>query len=357
MAPPLSVRDVALDPEWLPHAFEGNGNHLTSVFVPRAARASLLFLSDGHYRGEFRKETFPTAAMASAVALSAQAPLHFIFNTSFCCSTLLAKALEVPGVSSSLREPNILVDVAERLIQARGGQDASQLELALRLLERPLADSKIIIVKPSNFANRLLEPALGLRDGSRAVLLYSDAGTYLRSVLKRGLLARINARKLYQNLAAWTGLEFGFSEYETFQQSDLQVAALAWLMQIAHFQSIADRFGPERVMVVDAAQLLSDPATTLQRVQSLFGLSLGEGQVSEIIGGPAFSKHSKSSKVDYSPATRERDHEALMQVHGEELTMVLQWLDAVAAHLGVPLQPATAGRPNSERAASRPASP
>jgi hypothetical protein len=357
MAPALSVRDVALNPEWLPHVFESNGQHLTSVFVPMAKRANLLFLSDGHYRGEFRKETFPAAAVASEVVIAGQAPLHFVFNTSFCCSTLLAKALEVPGVSASLREPNILVDVAERLIQARGGENAPQLELALRLLERPLAGSRAIIVKPSNFANRLLEPALALREGSRAVLLYSDAGTFLRSVLKRGLLARINARRLYQNLVAWTELEFGFSDHDTFQQTDLQVAALAWLMQIAHFQSIADRFGPERVMVVDAADLLSEPAMTLQRVQSLFGLDLADRQVSEIVDGPAFSKHSKSSKVDYSQATRERDHEALMQVHGEELTMVLQWLDAVAVHLGVSLRPASGARPKSESAASRPASP
>jgi hypothetical protein len=325
--------------------------------VPTAARSNLLFLSDGHFRGAFRKETFPAVAVASEVDVAGRAGLHFIFNTSFCCSTLLAKALEVPGVSETLREPNILVDVAERLIRAGGRHDEFQLELTLRLLERPVADSKTIIVKPSNFANRLLEPALALREGSRAVLLYSDAGTYLRSILKRGLLARINARRLYQNLVAWSSLEFGFSEYETFQQSDLQVAALAWLMQIAHFQSMADRLGPERVIVVDAADLLSEPATTLQRVQSLLGLNLGDRQVSEIANGPVFSKHSKSSEVDYSPSARERDHEALMQVHGEELAMVLQWLDAVAAHLGVSTTPATPAAPNSGHGATRRASP
>jgi len=356
MAAALSARDVALDPQWLPHAFDGNGRHLTSVFVPRTARANLLFLSDGHYRGAFRKETFPAAAVASEVAAAGQAPLHFIFNTSFCCSTLLARALEVTRVSESLREPNILVDVAARLIETPGGQNGPELELALRLLERPLESNEAIIVKPSNFANRLLEPVLALRKSSRAVLLYSDVGTYLRSVLKRGLLARINARRLYQNLVAWTELEFGFSDDETFQQSDLQVAALAWLMQIAHFQAIADRLGPKRVTVVDAADLLSEPATILQQVQSLFGLDLDDGQLSEIVKGPAFAKHSKSSNVDYNPEARERDHEALMQLHGEELAMVLQWLDAVAAHLGVPLRPATAAGTNSEGPASRPAS-
>jgi hypothetical protein len=347
MAAVPSVRDVALDPEWLPHAFDGDGQHLTSVFVPRDARAGLVFLSDGHYRGDFRKATFPTDAVASEAAAAEQAPLHFIFNTSFCCSTLLAKALEVPGISASLMEPSILVKVAERLIRDGAEQNALQLELALRLLERPLGRGETMIVKSSNFANRLVEPVLALHPESRAVLLYSDAGTFLRSILKRGLVARINARKLYSNLAAWTLLEFGFSDEEIFQQSDLQIAGLAWLMQIAHFQSIADRLGHERVIVVDAADLLGDPATTLQRVEYFFGLNLDERQVARIVGGPVFSKHSKSVEVDYSASARERDHEALMEVHGEELGMVVQWLEAVANHIGVALRPAVPSRTGS----------
>jgi hypothetical protein len=339
----LPVRDVALDPEWLPHAFERGGLDLISVFVPRSARADLLFLSDGHLRGEFRKVAVPAAAMASEAAAAGEAPLHFIFHTSFCCSTLLAKALEVPGVSEILMEPNVLVDIAERPIQGDPEGNA-ELRLALRLLERPLEPGEKLIVKPSNFANRVLEPALALRPESRAVLLYSDAGTFLRSIVKRGLRGRINARKLYRNLAAWTSLRFGFSDDETFEQTDLQIAALAWLMQMAHFQSAAARLGPGRVMFVDAADLLAGPATTLQAAQAFFGLGLDERQLARIVDGPVFSTHSKSSQTDYSASDRTRDHEALLRAHGEELDMVLQWLSAVAAHLGVPLQPVALAR-------------
>lgn len=329
-----SVRDVALDPEWLPHAFERDGLDLTSVCVPRTARSDLLFLSDGHFKGEFRKATFPAAAVASEAAAAGHAPLHFIFHTSFCCSTLLAKALEVPGVSEILMEPNVLVDITERSI-------GEELALALRLLERPFAGGEKLIVKPSNFANRLLEPALAIRPESRAVLLYSDAGTFLRSVIKRGLLGRINARKLYRTLAAWSSLSFGFSAEETFEQTDLQIAALAWLMQIAHFQSAAHRLG-KRVMFMDAAHLLAEPATTLHRVQSFLELGLDERQLAGIVDGPVFSTHSKSSDVDYDAGARACDHDALLRTHGEELDMVLQWLNAVAGHLGVPLWPAAA---------------
>jgi hypothetical protein len=338
-----SVRDVALDPEWLPHAFERDGVDLTSVFVPRAARSDLLFLSDGHFRGEFRKATFPADVVAMEAAAAGQAPLHFIFHTSFCCSTLLARALEVDGVSEILMEPNVLVDVAGRLIR-QGPENDAGLDLALRLLDRPLEPGDTLIAKASSFANRLLEPALALRPRARAVLLYSDPGTFLRSIVKRGLRGRINARKLYQNFAAWTSLRFGFSEGDTFQQTDLQIAALAWLMQMAYFQVAADRLGPERVMFLDAADLLAEPASTLQAVQSFFGLGLGDRQLDAIVNGPAFSTHSKSSKIDYNASDRAREHEALLKAHGEELEMVLQWLNAVASHVGVPLRPA-AGSP------------
>lgn len=339
MAAPPSVRDVALDPEWLPHSFEPDGQHLTSVLVPRAARADLLFLADGHFRDTFQKAAFPVAAVGAELPAANRAPVHFIFNTSFCCSTLLAKALDVRGVAATLREPNVLVDLAERLIRADTPPNRRLVELGLRLLERPLAPDEAVVIKPSNFANRLAEPLLMLRPESRAVLLYSDAGTFLRSLLKRGLLARINARKLYQNLAAWTPIDFGFSDVERFDQTDLQIAGLAWLMQIAHLQRMLDRFGPERVMALDAADLLAHPAASLRRVESLFELGLDDGAIDRIVSGPAFSKHSKYSTMDYDRGARESEHESLMKVHGEEVRMVLQWLDAVARHLGIPLRP------------------
>lgn len=341
MAALPSARDVALDPEWLPHSFDADGQHLTSVFVPRAARTDLLFLSDGHFRDQFPKANFPVAAVAAEASPAAQAPIHFVFNTSFCCSTLLAKALDVSGVAASVREPNILVDLAERLIRADNPANRALLELGLCLLERPLAPHEAIVVKPSNFANRLAEPLLMLRPASRAVLLYSDAGTFLRSLLKRGLLARINGRKLYQNLVAWTPIAFGFSDVETFDQTDLQIAGLAWLMQIANLQRMVEHFGPERVMPLDAADLLADPAASLQRVESLFQLGLGDEAIDRIVAGLVFSKHSKYSDVDYDRDARESEHDSLMKVHGEELGMVLQWLDAVAQHFGIQTRPGT----------------
>lgn len=332
------AKELALNPEWIPHAIEQGGELLTSVYVPAEARKELVFLTEGQFRGAFPRASASLASVRNEAAAASEAPLHFIFHSSFCCSTLLAKALERAGTSTSLSEPNILVNLAE---QANDDAITAQakLDLALHLLARPFRSGETVIVKASSFANRLIEPVLESRDHVRGVLLYSEPETFLASVIRRGLLGRINARKLYRNLVATTDLDFGFSMVDTFEQTDLQVAALAWLMQIALFDKLADRYGPARLMVLDAADLLADPATELGSVQSFFGLGFNEDQIRTIVDCPAFSKHSKVLDRDYDSKLRERDHEALMKLHSEELGMVIQWLNAVADHLKVPLRP------------------
>jgi len=338
MADP-SVRDVALDAEWLPHTYDLGGDNLTFVHVSREARAELMFLSDEHYAGKFRKAAFPAAAIAAEVESASRAPMHFVFHTSFCCSTLLARALDVEGVSSALREPDVLINLGNRLIISDDQANRQRLELVLRLLERPATPGEAVIVKPSNFANRLVDLILAQRPGTRAVLLYSDVGTYLRSLLKRGTFGRIFGRKLFNQMSGWSPLKFGYTPAELFEQTDVQIAALGWLMQIHHFDAIARTFGPQRVMLLDSATLLANPHGSLRRTSALFGLDMDEQRISQIVAGPAFSRHSKFSERDYGAETRRKDHEAVTEAHSEELGMVVKWIEAVAVELGVPLKP------------------
>ncbi|MFP5330460.1 MAG: hypothetical protein ACLGHC_10060 [Alphaproteobacteria bacterium] len=334
-----SARDVALDPDWLPHTYDVGGANLTFVHVPPEERQQLMFLSDEHFADKFQKIAFPMNAVEAELGTPARAPLHFLFHTSFCCSTLLARALEIPGVSTALREPDVFINLGNRLIRSDDQANRKRLELVLRLFERGARPGEAVIVKPSNFGNRLIDLILAQRPQSRAVLLYSDAGTYLRSLLKRGMFGRIFGRKLFNQISAWSPVDFGFSAAELFEQTDLQIAALGWLMQIHHFDAVARAFGPSRVMLLDSATLIADPQGSLSRVTALFGLGLDEQRIAEIVGGPAFSRHSKFSEREYGADAREKDHEAVMAAHAEELGMVLQWIEAVAGQLGLPMKP------------------
>lgn len=337
MAAP-ALPDVILDPEWIPHTFDAGGASLTFVHLPRDARKDLMFLSDEHFAGNFAKADFPAAAVAAEIGGAPRAPLHFIFHTSYCCSTLLANALDVPGATGVLKEPDVLINLANRLIRSDDQANRQRLELVLRLLERPFAPAEAVIVKPTNFANRLLENVLAQRPGSKAVLLHSDLETFLRSLLKRGMFGRIFGRKLFTQLRGWSPLDFGYGPDELMQLTDVQAAALAWLMQIHHFDTMARAF-PDRVLVLDSPTLLAEPAAAIDKVQTLFELGLDQSQIQAIATGPVFSKHSKFSDRDYSTYAREKEHKVATETHAEELEMVVKWIDAVASQIGAPLRP------------------
>jgi hypothetical protein len=335
MADP-TARDVARDPDWIPHTYDVAGANLTLVRVPREARQELTFLTAKNFNERFAKVSLPAASIAAELGSVGRGPLHFIFHTAFCGSTLLAKALTIPTVAETLREPEVLVNLANRLTRSDDAANRQRLELVLKLFERPLTPSEAVIIKWTNFANRLVEPVLVMRPSARAVLMYSDVQTLLRSLLKRGLWGRRHGRQLHLQLSSWSGVNFGLDPAEMFELTDLQVAGLAWLSQIAHFDAVARTFGPERVMLLETTQLTNSPATALRSVLSF--LDLDSSSADEIAAGPVFSQHSKFS-VGYGRQQREVDHATIDQAHGEELGMVTQWVDAVAAQLGLPLQP------------------
>ncbi|HEX3677309.1 MAG TPA: hypothetical protein VHU79_07970 [Sphingomicrobium sp.] len=335
-----SSREVALDPSWLPHTYDQAGSNLTSVFVTREDHGRLMFLSDEHFKDEFRKVTYPASEVAAHLREAPRAPIHFIFHTSFCCSTLMLRALDVPGRAFGLREPDVLINLANRFIRSDDASNRERLRLVLSLLARPFEAGESIIVKPTNFANRLALPTLELSPESRAVLLYSDARTLLRSILKRGMWGRIWGRKLYQSAALWSSLDFGFSPEEAFVLTDLQALGLGWLMQMHQFGELARRMG-EKVAIVDSADFLADPARTLQRISRLFELKLDQSAIDEVVNGPTFARHSKFSERGYGRAERTADHRAAEAAHHEELEMVVKWVETVAAHMNVDLRPAS----------------
>lgn len=338
MAKP-SARDVALDPQWLPHSYDLSGAMLTSVFVPRKSRAELMFLSDEHFKEEFQKATNPANEVAAAARECAQVPVHFIFHTAFCGSTLMLKSLDVPGRTHGLKEPDVLINLANRFIRSDDAPNRERLRLVLRLLARPFEPGERIIVKPSNIANRLAMPMLEERPESRAVLLYSDLRSLLRSILSRGMWGRIWGRRIFQNMRGWTPLDFGYTPEDIVILTDLQALGLGWLMQMHHFGEVARRMG-DRVMLVDSADFLSDPASTLIRVARLFELGVDETDIEGIVSGPIFARHSKFSDRDYGTDKRAADQSAAESAHHEELEMVVKWVEAVAAHMGVDLRPA-----------------
>ncbi len=335
MSSGFSEAALAGDPAWLAHRYQPQGDLIGFRHVPRARRRQVPFLTDPNLQG-----CGPLSGLGRARALAllpASAPLHFIFHSAFCCSTLLANVLDLPGISTSLKEPVILNDILGW--QARGADPARVglvLESALQLLGRPFEPGEAVIVKPSNVVSALIPAMLQLRPDARALLLHAPLPVFLASVARKGLEGRLWVRELAWKFSRDRFSEFGFSEEERFRQTDLQVAALGWLAQQRLFAGLAQTLGVQRIKTLNSEELLARPADAIIRISAHFALPLTEEQARQLAGGPGFTRNAKTGAT-FDVSDRQALHEASLHAHADEIAKVEGWASAVADHADIPL--------------------
>ncbi len=315
--------------EWLAHRYVESDDAVRFIHLPRAQHEDQAFLIDTLLGA------VPTSPDLPAAPLLAQphGQLHFLFHSAFCASTLLARALSVPGVAMGLSEPTILNDVVG--FRRRGAPPAAvarTADLALRLLGRPFAPGEAVIVKPSNILNPLAELLLALQGQGRALFLFAPLETFLISVARKGLHCRAWVRELLEGYLQDNFIQLGFAPEDYFRLTDLQVAAVGWLAQHQHFTALSAKLG-NRIASLDADLLTGRPEAAIAAVAAHYGLDL---DASAVASGPAFQRNSKNGTV-YSPAARSSDYEAARNAHGEEIGMVVTWARAVAANVGLEL--------------------
>jgi len=337
MRPPASIADVAGDANWLAHRYDPGHDAVHMLPVPRAEHRKAIFLTD-----EYLPKGLEPLVLRRTDAVRAGppgAPLHFLFHSAYCCSTLLARAFDRPGWAMGLKEPVILNDIIGwRRRGGKGPDMASVLNDTLTLLSRPFAPGEAVIVKPSTAVNGLAPAMMALRPDARAILLYAPLPTYLASIAKKGLDGRLWVRTLLTGMLDDGLIDLGFSTRDHLGQSDLQVAAVGWLAHQKLFAQIVERFGAARVRTLDSVTLMADPHAALSAMATLFGLPPDAAVIDAIAKGPAFATHSKSGTA-FDAGNRAAEHRDAAAIHGDEIEKVARWAEAVAAGAGLSAKP------------------
>ena len=320
---------LAGDPEWLPHRLLDQGATIRFVRADRKMHRNATFLNDEYLGQEAPRADVALATLAD-VDTRASAPLHFIFHSAFCCSTLLARSFDLPGLAMGLKEPIILND-AVQLVRAGRLRDTT-LDLVLRLLERPMETNETIVIKPSNAANRLMTDMLRLRPNARAILMYRPLPAFLRSVARKGMFGRIWARRLLAEIRGEMPFVTGFSELDYQLQTDLQAAAMGWLIQHGQFAHIAAAM-PGRIRILSSVDLLEDKQAAITTAMNWFMLEPDPDLARSIVGGSVFADDAKKlgQRFDLSAGP------SPTVVDEGEIEMVSNWIAAVAAHVGLNL--------------------
>lgn len=283
----------------------------------------------------------PVLPVRRAEALAAgpvAGPIHFVFHSAFCLSTLVARAFDLPGRAMGLKEPTILNDLVGWKRRGAGWREVvGVLDGALTLLARPFGPGEAVVMKPSNVSHALAEPMLDLRPAARALLLYAPLPDYLNSIARKGLEGRLWVRTLLLGLQDDGLIDLGFDARALLGQTDLQVAATGWLAQQALFARLRGRYGA-RVVTLDSAALTARPEPAMRGLAGHFGVALDEAALAAVLAGPAFTSHSKTGERFDGAARAAEQHDAA-QLHADEIGKVVVWAEAVAKAAGVAMAP------------------
>lgn len=324
------VDTIVNDPLWHAHRINADFTQIQFVRLDRDAHRSITFLEEQYFPEDIERVVLPFAVVAAAASELLNPTPRFIFHSSMATSTLMARVFDLPGTSMSLAEPIILNELSA--LSSRKTDVMPALPTVLRLLGRPFEPGEVIVIKPGNSANNLMPTIANILPDMRAVCIHAPLRDFIRSIAKKGMVARIVYRRLYAFVGRSVSLPTGFRPEDVFEQTDLQIAAMAWLMQHAQFVESLGMF-PDRFRSIDSSQFLNEKAVALRALSDHFAIPLNADAISK---GPVFDRHSKQLGRTFSVEEREASYAKVEEAYGEEIGMVVGWLKAVAAHVALP---------------------
>lgn len=329
-----NIETILRDPEWFAHRYVEDRDSIVFRHMARNEHRKAVFAIDEYLSDEPK---LAEVDRRDALAMAAPAgPVHFIFHSAFCCSTLLARSFDRDGLAMALKEPPILNDLVGWRRRGAAARDVAEaMDGALALLARPFGPLEATVIKPSNAVNSLARMMMALRPDARAILLHAPLSVFLTSIVKKGLDGRLWVRELFLGLRN-DGLvqRLAFSDEQLFGQTDLQIAAAGWLAQQAVFADLVAQLG-DRVRTLDSETLLDRPEESFAALAQLYGLQISDDETRTIVADN-FSRNSKSGD-SFGRAERETEYARASAAHRDEIDKVVVWAEAVAQTVGIPL--------------------
>lgn len=251
---------------------------------------------------------------------------NFIFHTAFCCSTLLARSLDIPGKTMVFREPMPLLQIAD--IKRRQDPNPYPVQALLKstvnhLLDMPFAEDKIII-KPTNLSNNLITDLMRIYPLSRAILLHDSLESFIISVIKRPKESEQGIQHFLNRFIRDNNLK------TTYLASDMTgklhyKAALAWALQRNALQPHVKN-NTNAITLVTTDSLMKTPMQTLKTISSWLRLDISDGELQNMLLSNTWNYNSKKPSEKMNPEKRLRERRILESRFSAMVTDARRWL-------------------------------
>lgn len=262
--------------------------------------------------------------MAALPATPASPPrIGWIFHMAHTGSTLLARALDLPGRNLVIREPMLLrslgIEAGPTHQSGRGSEEWSErLHLALHMLDRRYAPDQAVLVKANVPVNRIIPDLLMRSPDQKAVLLHFGLADYLAAILRGP-----NHRKWVEHIYT----ELQLAEIRGCQPVSTigEMAGALWLFQMEIYaRLLAENKG---VRSLDANILFDKPLESVTTAADYFGCPMDRNEAEAIVAGPLFSTYSKNPGAAFdNKARKERLALARTEI-SDELVTARHWVE------------------------------
>ena len=279
------------DASWIPFSIDPDHAHINFVKTSRAQLAAAPFLDQRFLTPENEIKKLPVSEVLKSEIPQAAKP-GFIFHSAFCCSTLMAGALDIPGKILALKEPEIIMSLANaKRMTARNNAPKelyqSLFKVIMALLSRRFSPDERLVIKATNSANNLVEDISAI--DAPFFMMQSTLKDFLISVLKKGESCKSFIRTQYNIFTLDPGPLSQINPRQAMTLTDLQVAALVWRHQMRVFA----QHGRGRPVINDQ-EFLGDKAATLRLAADALDVDMTTADIEAVLASGYFSKNVKS---------------------------------------------------------------
>ena len=259
-------------------------------------------------------------------------PLDFILHGAFCCSTLLARYLELIPHCFVLKEPSLLAEISvlrpcpmsPQIDDDEFKRWQELLVLALKLLSRTYKPEDRVIIKAKDQCNLVADVLLHSHPQSRIIFLQASLRNFLLSVLKSPE-RRLWVRTRLEVFSRYVQMFPIAKPFHAQSLNDSEAAAYFWLLNSSICHSLAQQTNPQRFLCLGGEQVAEAPEQLLRLVLKFLDLAIDEEFLQHRIKHAAARTHAKDLSPRYDAATRQADLAAADEKFGTEANEGMVW--------------------------------
>lgn len=327
-----SAADIVKDSNWFLHAVDLEQASLLFVKTDECTLSACSFLD---HRFDIQGLPSVSISLENLLELSDSidsSPPTFVFHTAFCCSTLIARCLDLESKNLSLKEPAVLMALAnyQRMghpLLTNPTKAQEIYTLITKLLFRTFASGATVLVKPTNTVNNIILPMMATNPKSKALLLHSDLESFLISILKKGEQGRGFVRQLFTILLMDSPEARQLDSTRLLRMTDSQIAAMTWHLQMEKFFDVFKQYDSSRVRSLHCDRLLADSRNSLSAVIDFFELKSLKNDFDRLMAQAPLHSNAKTPDQKFDAGNRSQEYDAARAEFSETLQVIIPWAE------------------------------